>query len=274
MSTTKVSVKKVQGILKKAGLSISKASSRFSSGYEVRGVYADYEYIEISWSGSPSFNPESYTQAKMEKLTSAACVLMDAGIAVLMDGKILPGAKYTNEEYRMGYEIYTLYIRKDGAPETGNRRIHWDAQVYADFLADKIAEELANDEAEKKLKQDKADKAAKEQAERMERVNLLNPTIGIDHNYLEGLFTTHVTLLDGRLAVLTVAYLPKQEYDWDAMKDEDSSRPMYNCFEVEVTYITRDRYSAERWERGTSNFTTGKGQTVEDAIRYWISREY
>lgn len=271
MSTTKVTPQKVIAVLKKAGLSIRTQTSRFGSGYDVRGVYADYPLIEIDYNHSSHNRAGSHTQSKLEKLTSAASVLLEAGIEVLMAPKIIEGAKFDSEKSNR-YDEYKIYVRKD--PTRSNRQdgIIWDVDLITAYFADQIEKELAKTTEETGRAEAKRIEAAKAQAERLARVDLLNPTIGIDHNYLEGLFTTHVTLLDGRLAVLTVAYVPKQEYDWDAMRD-GAVEATYNCFEVELTYIAPDAYNHTRWERGTSNFTTGKGENVNSAIRYWISRQ-
>jgi len=272
MSTTKVTVQKIQGFLRKAGLRLDRASDRFSSGYSVQGVYEDHPLIEIYYSDSSFSRAGSPTQSKVEKLTSAASLLMEAGIEVLMASKIIEGAKFAAEKSNR-YDEYKLYVRKD--PTRANRQdgIIWDVDLITAYFADQIEKELDAESYKRHEEDAKRTAAEQAQAERLAQVDFLNPTIGIDHNYMEGLFTTHVILLDGRMAVLTVASTPKQAYDWDAMKDGDGSRPMYNCFDVELTYIAKSRYQNGGWERGTANLTTGKGATVNSAIQYWISRQ-
>jgi len=200
MSTTKVTTQKVSAVLKKAGLTVSNQSSRFSSGYNVRGIYADYSFIEIDYTNGSRHTTGSYTANQIEKLTSAASVLLEAGITVLMSGKIPLGKFDSNKSSR--YDEYKLYVRKDGAPQTNNEYAHWDVDEITNYFSDKVAQELADEAADRAEKDAKKLAAEQAQAERLARVDLLNPTIGIDHTYLEGLFTTHVTLLDGRMAVL------------------------------------------------------------------------
>lgn len=271
MSTTKVTTQKVIAVLKKAGLEVVRKSSRFGSGYDVSGYYEDFPMIEIDFNGRDALHPGSYTANKIEKLTSAASVLLEAGLTVLMSGKI-PGGKFDSDKSSR-YDEYKIYVRKDGAPQTNAQYAHWDVEEITQYFAEQVAKELADEAADQAAKDAKRLAAEQAQAERLARVDLLNPMIGIDHNYLEGLFVTHVTLLDGRLAVLTVAYKPIQDWDVDATIEAKAVQ-YYNCFDVELTYIAPDKYKpAERWEQGTSNLRTGKGETVNSAIRYWISRQ-
>jgi len=219
MSNKKVTTQKVSGALKKAGMHLHTGQSRFSSGLMVRGIYAGYKFIEVSYvTSSHSSNLEPPTEIRVGKLSQAADVLTQAGLIVLVK---LP--KATDD---LSSRALTLYIPKD--PESRITDLEgaklFDAAAFSAYFMKEIEEEKKSASNEKAIKDEKAAKAATAQAERLAQAKFLNPIIPIDHNYMAGLFTTHVTLLDGRMAVVTVAYIEKEDWDWKATSEAKEDR--------------------------------------------------
>jgi hypothetical protein len=264
--TTKLSTQKVSATLIKAGLNIDKGLSMFSSGYSVRGIHNEYPWIEVRYNVSGHGTQESWTAYRVEKITKAAEALTAGGLTVMY----IPVKDEKGHSY-----AHTLFLAKDKEmplSKTENK-ILFDATSYAVAFEKVIQREIAESKKETLQKEEKANTLKKAQNERMARVKLLNPSIVPDMTYVMGLSVYHVTMLNGELAVLTVASVAKKEIDWESTAASKEERS-YDCFSVEMTATYRYAYDKARWETRSDNFTTKKGETVEDGIYQWLSERY
>lgn len=260
--STKISVQKVTAVLKKAGQELD-SNTRFSSGLTVKGIYQDYPLIEVDYvSGERHNNTESWTELKVVKLVQAGNALIAAGLKVWMKMRL------TNDN--RSHEQFTLYLVKDEDALTRHHldnKLPWDEIAYVESFKDDIAKERERHAADLARKAAEQTERERRQAERIAQAKFLNPVINWDMKYMPGLWVTHVVLMDGRVAVLTVMFRMTEESDWHARGDD----ARYQALKVEILAAYKSQYHHDEWDNTRSTLTGGKGDTLEDVIWFWIA---